>query len=100
MSSYSRYPDQDPCAILLACMLLTKSSSPAQYTIKDHFNDDSNSPYDESFLVSKTHFQDDAKDRHVQFGNNRNSIIKDSNNMVNETVLYISKLCNAAGVKM
>ena len=94
-----RYYHQDPCAILLACLLLTKSPSLVQHTGSQHSNGNSHSPYDDSLPGPEKYFQDRQKENYIQFGNNVNAGIEDANHMVNETVLYITQLCNTANVQ-
>ena len=97
MYFHFRHYHQDPCAILLACLLLTKSPSQVQHTGNDNLHGNTHSPYEDSLLGLETYFQHDQKEYYNEFGNNLNT--GDANHMVNETVLYITQLCNTDNVQ-
>ena len=76
---YSLFSNEDPCAIILACSLLTKSDS-------DIRTSDSK--------TLRTKFEDD-----FSLGANDYLDSSNQNDVVNKTVGYITQLCNTANVQ-
>ena len=92
---FIRYSREDPCAILLACLLLTTSASQNLHSGNSYITNRLDSFHDDAFVGAEN-----------IFGKNLNTQQKGlalsggENSMVNETVRYITHLCNDEDVKM
>ena len=86
---FIRYSHEDPCAILLACLLLTTSSSQNLHSGNSYTSNILDSFHDEAFVGTENTFGKsiNTQQKGVPLSGGENS-------MVNETVRYITHLCN------
>ena len=92
---FIRYSHEDPCAILLACLLLTTSSSQNLHSGNSYTTNRLDSFYGEAFVGAENIFE---KNRNAQ--QKPLPLSGGENSMVNETVRYITHLCNNEDVNM
>ena len=92
---FIRYSHEDPCAILLACLLLTTSSSQNLHSGNSYTTNRLDSFHDEAFVGGENIFEKNLNTQHKGL-----PLSGGENSMVNETVRYITHLCNDEAVKM
>ena len=86
---FIRYNHEDPCAILLACLLLTTSSSQNIHSGNSYTTNRLDSFYDEAFVGAENIFEKNLNTQQKGL-----PLSGGENSMVNETVRYITDLCN------
>ena len=96
----SRYYQKNPCAIQLACQLLHSPSSSTPLNGDGYLHSNKLSSYEDELLQAEGFPQQVQKDDYSSYLplNGRNDDLEEANYMVNETVLFIDQLCNAADV--
>ena len=86
---FIRYSHEDPCAILLACLLLTTSASQNLHSGNSYTTNRLDSFHDDAFVGAENIFEKNLNTQHKGL-----PLSGGENSMVNETVRYITHLCN------